>query len=208
VVNVETGAAADHCDLNTNNTYTSLTFSRQNGLYASRSSSFLDQIDPCTCDITPIGDYGIYTGVAGITSDQGNELYGVASTQDVVIAIDTQTGMGMQVGALGVNFQNQGATWSDGIDDLYGLNANLDQLFEISHQNGAANKIADLNLNFGTVGMELHPQNGVIYACTSDDTLYEVDPQNGDVDAIGAMGQGGACSNLAAPWFEVGCIDN
>ena len=58
----------------------------------------------------------------------------------------------------------------------------------------------------GGHGIELHPANGVIYACSTAGHLLAVDP-NGQVTDIGDMGQGGSCTNLAAPWLEVPCLD-
>ena len=57
-VNVETAETVDVCILGDGTppggllampAYPSLTFSRFNGLYASRQGGSLDQIDPCTC---------------------------------------------------------------------------------------------------------------------------------------------------------------
>ena len=56
IVDIPTGEATDLCKLiGFNGSYPSLTFSRQNGLYASRSGNALDRIDPCTCQISPLG---------------------------------------------------------------------------------------------------------------------------------------------------------
>ncbi|MEZ4452286.1 MAG: hypothetical protein R3B09_22660 [Nannocystaceae bacterium] len=62
-----------------------------------------------------------------------------------------------------------------------------------------------LSYNFGTVGIELHPGNEVIYACSSGPDLFKVDPKTGAVTSIGKMAQT-SCSNLAAPYAPVECI--
>ena len=207
-VDIFTGETEDLCQLNTNNSYPSLTFSRANTLYASRSGQALDIIDPCTCEITPVGDYGVWTGVNGITADNGVDLRGIASTQDETIEIDTQDGMAGLIGALGINFGTTGATWTDEFDGMWAINGNDDWLYQVDVETGMASQHVQLNYNFGTVGIEISAFNGVIYACSSAGDLLSVDPDTGMVEIIGDMGNAGSCTNLAAPFEPVGCIDN
>ena len=206
-IDVETGAGTDVCQLNTLTGYPSLTFSRDNVLFASRGGTALDVIDPCTCQITPVASYGGYSGVNGITSDQGLNLFGVASTQDEFITISTSVGLAQSVGPLGVNFGSAGATWSEDEQTVYAINASTDSLYEIDPGTGAASVIAPLSLPFGTVGIEIHPGNGVLYACSSDAVLLEIDTLTGEVSPIGHTGQEGNCTNLAAPWKVVPCLE-
>ena len=66
-----------------------------------------------------------------------------------------------------------------------------------------------LSQTFGSVGMELHPTLGVIYACgvTGDpSSLYRVDPDNGDVSMVATTDLNANCSNLAAPFGPGECI--
>ena len=215
-VNVETAETIDVCVLNDGTpaggllampTYPSLTFSRFNGLYASQQGGSLDQIDPCTCEITPIGPYGDYSGIYGITSDEGDNLYGVATVQDWLVAISTDDGHGHGVGPLGYDFTTAGATWSDVNETLFAINGGTDGLYTIEPTTGVSTLLSALDYDFGTVGIELHPANGVIYACSSDAHLLSVD-LDGKVTDIGDMGQGGSCTNLAAPWMPVPCLDS
>ena len=201
-----TGATTDVCQLNTTQTYPSLTFSRFNGLYGSRDGSQLDRIDPCTCSISPIGSYGAYSGIYGITADKADNLFGVATVQDWLVSISTDSGVGTGIGALGYNFTTSGGTWSDADGTLYAINGGTDGLYTVDPILGTATLLSTLNYDFGTVGIELHPANGVIYACSTAGHLLAVDP-NGQVTDIGDMGQGGSCTNLAAPWLEVPCLD-
>jgi len=207
VVNVETGKASDLCKLNALDAYPSLTFSRLNGLYASRGGYTLDRIDPCTCEIKAIGGYGGPTGVYGITADPGDSLFGVATTQDTAINIEVSLGMATTLGPLGVNFTTSGATWSQDDKKIYAINGGDDNLYTIDLKTGVATVITKLNYNFGSVGIEVHPANNKIYACSTGGDLLEVDPTSGDVTVIGSMEQSGSCTNLAAPWLEVDCID-
>ena len=205
-VNVTTGATTDVCQLNTTQTYPSLTFSRFNGLYGSRDGSQLDRIDPCTCTISPIGSYGGYSGIYGITADKSDNLFGVATVQDWLVSISTESGQGTGLGPLGFDFTTSGGTWSDADGTLYAISGGDDGLYTVDPVLGTATLLSTLNYDFGTVGIELHPANGVIYACSSAGHLLSVDP-NGQVTDIGDMNQGGSCTNLAAPWLQVPCLD-
>jgi hypothetical protein len=60
----------------------------------------------------------------------------------------------------------------------------------------------------GTVGIEMHPDNGVLYACSDPAHLLSIDLVTGEVTDIGDMGQNTACNNLAAPWAPVPCLDS
>jgi hypothetical protein len=205
-VSIIDATTEDLCKLPNGTSYPSLTFARSNVLYASAGGTALDIIDPCTCDVTPVGPYGGgISGVNGITSDQSVDLYGVASTNDVTIAIDTMSGVATVVGALGVNFGTGGATWSDALKGLYAINGSTDYLYTVDPKSGKATPLVKLNFNFGTVGIELHPGNGTIYACSSGPDLYTVDQKNGNVKSVGKMAQT-TCSNLAAPYKPVECI--
>ena len=206
-IDVATGQGTDVCDLPPSSNYPSLTFSRDNILFASRQGQYLDAIDPCTCEVTPVGSYNGFTGVNGITSDFGLNLFGVSHIQDVLITINSQSGAGTSVGPLGVNFGYTGATWSDEEQVVYAIDASSDGLFKISPQTGEATFVAPLSLPMGTVGIEMHPENGVLYACSDAAHLLSVDLITGEVVDIGDMGQNTACNNLAAPWKEVPCLD-
>ena len=205
-VSIVDATTTDLCKLPVDTSYPSLTFSRDNQLFASAAGAGLDLIDPCTCEVTPIGSYGMgIGGVNGITSDQGIELFGIATIQDIAIAIDTNIGTATPLGPLGYNFGTGGATWSDALKALYAIDGASDYLFTIDPGTGMATQEVKLSLDFGSVGIELHPGNGVIYACSSSPDLYTVDPKTGDVVSIGQMAQI-TCSNLAAPYAPVACI--
>ena len=206
-IDVETGEGVDVCQLPATSNYPSLTFSRNNILYASRQGSTLDTIDPCTCEVTTVGPYNGFTGVNGITSNFGANLFGVSHIQDVLIDIDTQTGAGTSVGPLGVNFGYTGATWDDSAQTIYAIDAASDALFTVEPATGQATQVAPLSLAMGTVGIEMHPANGILYACSDPADLLAIDLVTGEVTIIGPMGQNTACNNLAAPWQPVPCLD-
>ena len=206
-IDAETGDTTPICTLEYS-TYPSLTFSRENVLYASRGGSSLDIIDPCTCEITSVGSYEGYSGVNGITSDYGLNLFGVANTQDEFIAISTSEGTAESIGPLGLNFGSTGATWSEEEQAVYAIDATTDALYTIAIDTGEATLVTALDMLFGiTVGIEMHPGNGVIYACSDNANLLTVDPETGHVTDLGPMLHSGFCTNLAAPWQPVACLE-
>lgn len=174
---------------------------------ASRKGAALDQIDPCTCAVTPIGIYGAATGVNGITSNHANGLFGISAGLESLISINPSTGAATAIGKLGVQFGANGATWSDAIQALYAINGSDDTLYVVDPKTGVASYQAKLSKNFTSVGVERHPGNGQIYACSDDANLLKVDPLTGNVSIIGNLGETGGCTNLAAPWGPLKCID-
>jgi hypothetical protein len=206
-IDVVTGVETFICAFGANVAYPSITFGIDGVLYGSRMGQFLDIIDPCTCGVTPVGDMG-YTAINGITAN-GLEilrLYGISANADVLLEVSTIDASSTVVGAgLGIDFGNHGSTWSTDILGLYAINANNDWLYEIDIGSGQAIAVAQLDVPFTTVGIEWHPDTGIVYACT-DGHLYEVDPETGTTTEIGNMGH--PCTNLAAPWPPVPCVDD
>ncbi len=205
LVSTATGKAMPVCKLNTSDNYPSLTFSRNGMLFASNATKKrLDRIDPCTCNITPLGPTG-YNLIPGITSDQGNGLVGVETTVDVLLSLDPKTGKAKPIGPFGQNFGKAGATWSDSLKAIYAIDGTSDKLYTVEPSTGKATAIAQLSIDFDSVGIELHPISGVIYACTSNGVLYSISPSTGKAAAIGQTGQTAKCNNLAAPWTPLKC---
>jgi len=206
-IDVATGQGKTVCTIAGTGSYPSSTFARNGTLYASNNKDDrLDIIDPCTCKVTAVGKLG-YAFIPGITSDQGSGLFGIENQVDILVTVSTITGKASKIGNFGVDFGKGGATWSDKLKGVYAIDGDSDSLFVLNPKTGVATKLVKLTKDFGTVGMELHPGNGVIYACTSDAILYTVNPKTGSVDAIGKMPHPYGCSNLAAPWGVVSCLD-
>jgi hypothetical protein len=207
-VDLKTGKSASVCKLAVKGSYPSLTFRRDNMLMASRKGSGLDIINPCTCAVTQLADYGSgATSVNGITTDQAQGLMGVSASLQSLIAINGKTGIAQVIGPLGVKFGANGATWSDAMQGLYAINGADDYLYTIAPKTGVATVLVKLSKDFSSVGVELHPGDGQIYACSDEGVLLQVNPTTGQVTDIGDMGLWGACSNLAAPWGPVACVD-
>jgi hypothetical protein len=79
-------------------------------------------------------------------------------------------------------------------------------LYRVDVATGRAEILARLERDFSTVGFEVHPQSGRMYACTGDAVLYEIDPASGSVAAVGPLDHPGNCGNLAAARGAVACV--
>lgn len=195
------------CTFDEDINYPSITFGLDGTLYGSRSGQFLDVIDPCSCEVTPVGDMG-YTGVVGITANgvKDIELYGLTHISDLLLVVDLEDGSGSPVGnGLGVDFGYSGSTWSSDIPGLFAINSTTNTLYQIGTQSGLATDPVQLDANFGTVGIEWHPVDRNLYACT-DAAVYRVDPDTGETTHLTQLS--GGCNNLAAPWIRIPCLED
>ncbi len=221
-VDVATGALTDLCTIDNNYQYPSLTFSREGILFASNNTlDQIDRIDPCTCEVTELPPHG-FGFIPGITSDYGTGLFAVENFDDVLLSMNGSSGQGVVIGEFGFDFGTGGATWSDESYAVFAIDGTSDSLYSIDPDTGVATLQAQLEadgipVEFFTVGIELHPEDGVIYACTGNtmsltggpgaggSSLYTVDPLTGETTFVGDLDQAGSCTNLAAPWLTVNC---
>ena len=226
-IDTETGEYISLCLLGVNKFYTSTTFGINGVLYASNSTdNTIEILDPCSCDLVSLGETG-YGTLPGITANgiKEDQLYGIETTNDILLELSTETGSGTPVGELGLNFTTSGTTWSNDIAGLYALNGDNDMLYTLDLLNGHATEAVQLNADFYYVGIEWNPYDGNLYACTNgsgigtiptddfyaDDPapglskLYKINPDTGHAEFINSLP--GACNNLAAPWTEVQCVD-
>lgn len=210
-IDLETGAGTLLCSLDTNDDYNTSTFSRDGKLFtANASTKNLEIIDPCTCKRTVVGPTKV-DALPGITADQALGLYGMDTTLDNLVALNTDTGNATVIGALGINWGTGGLTWSDVLKDTYAINGTDDKLYTINHLTGKATSLIQTNYNFGSVGIEWHPKTGEIYACSNPAELLLVSEKTGEVTVVGPMNlenKAAHCDNLAAPWVPVPCVDN
>ena len=204
VIDVATGAHIVVCEFEDDIVYPSITFSLDGDFYGAGMGQ-LDQIDPCTCEVTPIGEIG-YDGLGGITANglKDWELYGLTFEADLLILMDVEDGAGRPVGELGRDFGFCGTTWSSTIDGLYAIDSNTDALYQIDTETGRSHSRVPLASRFGTVGIEWHPLDEELYACSGSD-LYRVDQEDGSTVSIPSALRG--CNNLAAPWTRVSCLE-
>lgn len=176
----------------------SVTFSRDDRLLFSTGDE-LWEIELPSCNAVLMGPLG-YSGVFGISPDEGDDLFGIDSTLDVLIRIDAQTGQGTEVGPLGNDWFTLGGTWNEVEQQVLGLSGNDDGLYELDQMSGMASLLQTLPLDFFTVGVEFHPLTERIYACTNDSHLYRLE-NDGSLTDLGDMGFD-TCINLGAPWSE------
>ena len=204
IIDVETGETTTVCSFDSDVVYPSTTFSLD-GVFYGAGRGVLDRIDPCTCEVTPIGEIG-YDGLGGITANgiKEWELYGLTFESDLLLVMDVEDGAGRPVGGLGRDFGYCGTTWASAIDGLYAIDANSDSLYQLNTETGVATDAVPLATTFGTVGIEWHPVNEQLYACTGTG-LYRVDPEDGSTEFIPTDLSG--CNNLAAPWTRIDCLE-
>jgi len=199
------------CSLDTSNDYNTSTFGRDGTLYAANANTKnLEAIDPCTCARTVIGPTKV-DALPGITTDQELGLYGLETTVDQFMTIDTQTGNATPVGPLGINWGTGGLTWSDDLKDAFAINGTDDRLYTIDHVTGKASFLVQTNYNFGSVGIEWHPKTHEIFACSNPAELLRVEQKDGSVTVVGPMqleNKQAHCDNLAAPWIPIACVEN
>jgi hypothetical protein len=224
-IDIHTAVATKVCDLKPQTdvalpTFQSVTFTRvDDRLMASSSSDdSLWEVFLPSCDIEKIGDYTNAEGQAqklaipGICpSKQGNNLYGISKTASALFFINSDTAVVTEIGPLGQVFGNLGATWADSDRKIYSI-ANLSQgadgLLQVDETTGAASLLFELPVDFGSVGMEYHPHNGMVYACTNPEVgtgyesapLFRVDIAQQTVELVGLTGLPGNCDNLGAPY--------
>lgn len=176
----------------------SITFTRDDRLIFSGNNSIWE-IELPSCITTEIGPIG-FTQVNGISPDEGDDLFGISGSSDVLLRIDAQTGQGTEVGPLGQSWGLLGGTWSEVEQEIYGINSSTDALYQIDAATGMATVDQMLPIDFQNVGVEFHPLTERIYACTSNSHLYRLEP-DGSVTDLGDMGFD-TCTNLGAPWSE------
>ncbi|HSW61312.1 MAG TPA: hypothetical protein VLJ60_10960 [bacterium] len=215
-ISIVTGDGTEICKTAKQSGYNSSTFTRESILYLSRTG-FIDRMDPNTCEITEVGATG-FKAIPGITSNYENGIYGVANNnndegkKNKFLDINIETAEATVIGDLGSDFGTTGATWCDELQIVYSINGTDDKLYEIDSTTGLATYLIDLvdengdPFDFGSVGIELHPLNGEIYACSgAAKELLHIDPVTGTVTKIGTgMGhEKQDCDNLGAPWKNV-----
>tara|TARA_Y100001954_G_scaffold183619_1_gene195937 strand:- start:6048 stop:7109 length:1062 start_codon:yes stop_codon:yes gene_type:complete len=209
-IDTVTGNWTPLCLLSTTDSYNSTTFGFDGTLYGSNATQrTLDIIDPCTCDVTEIGPTN-WGSIPGITAngDKIETLFGLSTSTDKLVTLDIETGAGTEVGPLGSNFLNSGTTWAEDINGLYSINSNNSSLHNIDIQTGFATVTVGLDIAVGAVGIEWHPDDHKLYFCTDPSSLsylYEVNTTDGTTTQLGLLP--GRCTNLAAPWTPVPCVD-
>lgn len=204
-VDTTTGEGSEQCLLTAGLNYNSLAFARDGVLFAhSVIDMAIDRVDPCTCDTVRIASE--LPGNLQLSADGGTGLYALDLTNDVFLEVNPATGALTTIGPLGVDFASSGVAWLDDVGKAVALDGLNDQLWTIDVDTGVAGDPVGLSEFFGSVGLDFHPGQGVLYACSSDAMLATLDPTTGVVSFIGEIG-GAGCDNLAAPWEPIDCLE-
>lgn len=141
-----------------------------------------------------IGPTG-FSGISGLAFDFKGHLYGVASSEDHLILIDTTTGVAWQVGPLGVDIDGRGALSFDVNGDLW--LASNEMLYSIDRVTGEASEVAEIDAAFPVTGMSACGSTMlVVYSVDSyysalgtlDTATGEVTPYGSEVSYIDGLG--------------------
>lgn len=204
IVALATGAATRICTLegavSPIGGIKSATFTRDNRLIATDGRQFFE-VDACGCTYGLLGEVPEeHRLVFGIAPDESDGLFGVSATSGSLLRIDTDTAEVAVVGSLGLSeISNHGLTWSEVEQQLYFINGFDDTLHTIDHDTGLATPVGPLSTPIGSVGIEIHPDTDVLYACgLEDDVIHEIEKTTGQTTPLMEGPQ--PCRNLGAPW--------
>lgn len=173
-------------------------------LYGVRGGSVLVRIDTSTRMTTLIGSIG-FSGVGGLAFGNDGTLYGIATSNDALLAIDTKTGAGKSVGAVGTAVAFSTGLGNDPVKDvLYGITQQgvgySGYLATYSKTTGKATPVGDtggsavVGLGFDAAGQLWGIDGG-----GGHEELIKIDKTSGATVVVGAQG-------LAA-YPGIGCFD-
>lgn len=156
-IDMGTGAATAVADVNSSGD-NSLTFLPNGKLLAADSSGDVQIIDPTTGATTPVGNYGSGLVSAGdLVAVRSGIMYGTSSTtaggadassDNVLIRVDTTTGVATQVGATGY-----GDVWGLAYSNARVIGFTTSgQIIEIDPQTGAGTLLASTGIMFWGAG--------------------------------------------------------
>ncbi len=202
LIDPETGATYDGAQLSVNSNTVSTVFTRTGTLFRTNGTN-LSTIDPCTGQVTGIAlfDGGVY--IPGMATDSAAGLYGLNIDGGTLVRIDPATAVTTEIGTTGVTWGNTGLTWDPWRQAFLAIDAATDRLYEIDGSTGLATFLADLDHDFNSLGIEVDPNNGDLYACGGGDVVV-IDPSTGTTTQI--VAGFGTCNDLAATWFDVACL--
>ena len=169
----------------------------------------LVEIDPCTCSVELVGDYG-FTLVSGLASGPEG-LLGVAAEGDWLMRVDPADASSSVLAALDADWGSNALSASVGGELAYGLDASEDRLYTLRVSDGAVLGSIALADPFLAAGLELHGEVGELYACGVeglDRDLFVLDPLTGAAELVAAEVFMTRCDNLAAPSGPIACVSD
>ena len=205
-VDVDTGAATEICTLALGSAYDSIAFTRDGTLFAHNvARGRIETINPCNCGFQIVGLTG--TGSLELAGDPMGGLVALDLALDAFSVVNPSTGLSTIVGPLGVSVSTAGIAWPDDAELPLMLDATTNALYSIDTGSGLGTQIAALSQNLTQAGMDVLEPEGSLFVCAAG-ILYRVDPTDGAVQTIGALGLVNACHNLAAPPAALACLES
>jgi hypothetical protein len=182
----------------------STVFTRQGELYLSFGQA-LARWDPCGGAWERIGEYSDGAQICGIASRGLVGLYGIERTSGQLVRISTTDASLSPVGPTGVFWAGHGLTWDESNQRFLAITGDDDTLHAVDPETGEATWLADLDHDFWSVGVEIDPVSGTLFACTRRD-LLAVDVATGHVTVLGEVGEDENCADLGATYLDVPCL--
>lgn len=196
------------CTLASTVAYTSLVFDRSGTLWGHNDAAGrIDAINPCNCSFQIVGPTSLGSISLGLGPVGDDDLIGLDSALDALVRVDTATGLGTVVGALGFSFGVGSVAWSDLVGTPYAIEDENDYLYSVNVATGETTDLYPLSEDVTTPGLAVHPNDDGLYVCSGDE-LFTLDAASGLMLPVGSLGLAGACRTLAVPQTAVACIDS
>ncbi len=185
--------------------FCSTVFTRDGSIYVSSGGS-LWLLDACSGEASSVGSYSPSASICGIATNNYSALFGIDRSTNDLVSINSTDASLSSIGWTGVEWGTHGLTWDDKGQRFLGINGGDDRLYAIDKDTGEASLLAELDQSFATVGVEMDPISGELYACT-EESLLVIDVDTGEVTKLGEIYSDPSCDDLGATWMAVPCID-
>ena len=159
------------------------------------SVSKLVELDLCSGTVSNAGPTGDI-GLCGLAFGKDGVLYGVDSTNDLLVTIDPTNGTVTTVGSIGADVGNCGLAYDCKDDKLVMLAPKLNSFYELNTSTGAGAVVATYeDLSIFSVGLEYNPATGEFLSVASS-SLYSYDLDASTFEVV-ASTSGKNLDNLA-----------
>jgi hypothetical protein len=183
----------------------STVFTRGGEMYLSLGVGLV-RWDPCTTDWELVGEFTDGAQICGIASRGLIGLYGIERTRSELVRISMEDASLTTVGETGVYWAGHGLTFDEENERFLAITGDDDTLHSVDPETGEATWLADLDHDFYSVGIEVDPVSGTLFACTRRD-LLAVDIASGHVTVLGELGEDENCADLGATYLKTPCLD-
>lgn len=182
----------------------STVFTRGGEMFLSLGTSLV-RWDACTGDWSEVGTFTDGAQICGIASRGLVGLYGIERVSGQLVRISTVDASLTEVGPTGVFWAGHGLTYDEANERFLAITGDDDTLHQLDPETGEATWLADLDHDFWSVGVEVDPVSGTLFACTRRD-LLAVDVTTGHVTVLGEVGADENCADLGATYLETPCL--